>query len=131
MHTTLNHIEEVEDESESKEDTTVDIYMDNRSTVYMFTTFKDTKNARHIRRIFHFVKQGVQDEWHTLVWISNQSMVADGMTKVLAKKDLLHKIQYCTCSPILTKTNKTDLQEGFFALDFIPYWGRLSPPPIS
>jgi hypothetical protein len=60
-----NHIEEVEDES--KEDKPVDIYMDNRSAVDTSITFKNTKNARHIRRIFHVMKQGIQYEWHTLV----------------------------------------------------------------
>jgi hypothetical protein len=72
--------------------------MDNISAVDMSINFKDTKNARHTMRRFHVVKQGVQDEWQTLVWISNKSMVADGMTKVLAKKELLHKIQYMLTS---------------------------------
>jgi hypothetical protein len=72
--------------------------MDNRPSVDMHITFKDTKNARHIRCRFHFVKQGVQDDWHTLVWINNQSMVADGMEKVIVNKDLLRKIQYMLTS---------------------------------
>jgi hypothetical protein len=91
MHTTFNHIEEVEDEA--KEDTPVYIYMDNRSAVDMNISFKDTKNARHIRRINHFVKQGVQDEWHTLAWIRNQSMVADRRTFCT---------RFSTCSPSST-----------------------------
>jgi hypothetical protein len=96
MYMTLNHIEEVEDEP--TEDKPVEIYMDNRSEVDTSITFKDTKNARLIRRRFHFVKKCVIDEWHTLVWISNQSMVADGMTSMLAKKGFLHKIQYMLTS---------------------------------
>jgi hypothetical protein len=72
--------------------------MDIRSSVDMSITFKDTKNARHIRRGFHFVKQGVKGEWHTLVQISNQSTVTDGMSKIEAKKDLLHQIQYMPTS---------------------------------
>jgi hypothetical protein len=68
--------------------------MGNSSAVDMIITFKDMKNTRHVRRIFRVVKQCVQYEWPTLVMISNQSMVADGMAKCLAKKDLLHKIQY-------------------------------------
>jgi hypothetical protein len=54
MNMTLNHVEEVEDES--KEDKQVDICMDNISSVDMSITFKDIKNARHTRRRFHFVK---------------------------------------------------------------------------
>jgi hypothetical protein len=109
IHTTMNHIEEVEDESkednpiyhieevedESKEDNPNDIYMENISAVdksITNITFKDTKNAKHIRCRFHLVKQGVPGAWHTFVWINNQSMVADVMTKLLPKKDILHKI---------------------------------------
>jgi hypothetical protein len=44
------------------------------------------------------MKQGVQYEWHTLVWINNKSMVVGGMVKVLAKKHLLNKIQYMLTS---------------------------------
>jgi hypothetical protein len=71
MHMTLNPIEELEDES--KEAKPADIYMDNRSAVDMSITFKDIDNTMHISRTFYFVKQGVRDEWHTLVWISNKS----------------------------------------------------------
>jgi hypothetical protein len=52
----------------------------------MIITFKDTKNAIHIRCILHFLKQGVQDVKHTHVWIRNQTMVDDDMTKVFPKK---------------------------------------------
>jgi hypothetical protein len=96
IHMSLNHIEEVQDES--KEDKTVDIYMDTRSALDIIIIFKDNKNARHIRRIFIFLNQGIHNEWHTLVWIINQSMVADGMAKMLAKKDLLNKIHYMLTS---------------------------------
>jgi hypothetical protein len=40
------------------------------------------------------VKQGVEDKWHLLDWLSNLSMVTYAMTKVFPKKDLLHKVQY-------------------------------------
>jgi hypothetical protein len=92
VHMTLNRIEDVEDES--KEDKSFDIFMDNKSVIDMIITFKYTTNARHTRHIFHFVKQRIQYEWHTLIQISNQSIFADGMIKVLAKNDPLHKIQY-------------------------------------
>jgi hypothetical protein len=72
----------------------IDIYMNNRPSVDMSITFKDTKNAMYIMYRFYFVKQRVQNAGQPIVWISNQSMVADGMSKVLSKKDLLHKIQY-------------------------------------
>ena len=64
MHMTLNHIEGIQEGS--KEDLPVDILMDNKSAVYMSVSFKDTKNARHIRRRFHFVKQGADVTTKTL-----------------------------------------------------------------
>ena len=57
MHMTLNHIEGIQEGS--KEYIPVHILMDNKSAVYMSVSIKDTKNAHHIHRIFHFVKQGV------------------------------------------------------------------------
>ena len=62
--------------------------MDNKSAVDMSVSFKDTKNAHHIHRRFHFVKQGVEQMWHKLTWISNQFMVADVTTKTLCNKPL-------------------------------------------
>jgi hypothetical protein len=53
----------------------------------MIITFKDAKNTRYIRHTSHFVKQGVRYKFHIVVWISTQSTVADGMTKVLTRKD--------------------------------------------
>ena len=86
MHMTVNHLEGIQEGSE--DDKPVDIFMDNRSAVDMSISFKDTKNARHIRRRFHFVKQGVEQNWHKLIWISNEFMVADVTTKILSKKPL-------------------------------------------
>ena len=60
LHMTLNHVENVKEGS--PEDKHVEIFMDNRSAVDMSVTFKDTKNAHHIRRHFHFVKQGVDQK---------------------------------------------------------------------
>jgi hypothetical protein len=37
------------------------------------------------------MKQRVQDAWHNLVWIRIPSTAPDATTKVLPKKDLLHK----------------------------------------
>jgi hypothetical protein len=111
MHMTLNHIEELEDEF--KEDKPVDIYMDNIPAVDTSITFKDTKNARHIRHIFNFAKQCVYNEWHTLVWIITQYIVTDSIADIfLAKKDLMHKIQYILTS-IVRDYKKTDLEEGW------------------
>ena len=92
MHMTLNHIEGIKEGS--PEDKPIDIFMDNKSAVDMSVTFKDTKNARHICRRFHFVKQGVEQNWHKLVWISNQYMVADVMTKTLQRKALEDQVQW-------------------------------------
>ena len=92
MHMTLNYMENVKDES--AEEKAVNIYLDNCSAVDMSHTFKDAKNARHIRRHFNFVKQGLQENCHKLVWISDEFMLADGMTKVLAKSNLLNIVKY-------------------------------------
>ena len=89
---TLNHIEGIKEGS--PEDLPIDIFMDNRSAVDMSVTFKDTKNARHIRRRFHFVKQGQDTKWHKLTWISNLFMLADVMTKILTRKSLEDQLQW-------------------------------------
>ena len=64
---TLNNIEGIKEGS--KEDLLVEILMDNKSAVDMSISFKDTKNACHIHRGFHFVKLGVEQLWHKLIWI--------------------------------------------------------------
>ena len=92
MHMTLNHIEGVQEGS--KDDLPVDILMDKKSAVDMSVYFKDTKNARHIRRRFHFVKQGVDPSWNKLKWIGNQYMGADVMTNILCKKPLEDQTQW-------------------------------------
>jgi hypothetical protein len=71
--------------------------------------FEPVKKVRHTRRRFNFVKQSVQDEWHTLVLIGNQSMVAGGMAKVLAKNYLLNKIQYLDLYLLCTVPDTTKL----------------------
>ena len=68
--------------------------MDNKLAVDMSETFKDTKNARHIGRRFHFVKQGTEQNWHTLKWISNEFMLADVMTKILQKGALISQLKW-------------------------------------
>ena len=60
----------------------------------MSVSFNDTKNAHHIHRRFHFVKQGVEQLWHKLMWISNQLMVADVTTKNFCKKPLDDQTQW-------------------------------------
>ena len=92
MHMTLNHVEGIEEGS--PDDHPVDIFMDNRSAVDMSLTFTDTKNAHHIRRRFHFVKQGAEQNWHKLTWISNEFMVADVKTKILQKKPLEDQVKW-------------------------------------
>ena len=89
---TLKHIEGVQEGS--KDDLPVHIFMENKSAVDMSLSFKDTKNAGHIHRRFHFVKQGVGQLWHKLRWISNQYMVAAVMTKILCKKPLEDQTQW-------------------------------------
>jgi hypothetical protein len=98
LHMTLNHIEGIQEGS--AQDLPVDIFMDNKSAVDMSVSFKDTKNARHIRRRFHFVKQGSEQNWHKLIWISNQFMVADVTTKILSQKSLESQTQWFMICPV-------------------------------
>ena len=99
MHMTLNNIEGIQEGS--KEDLPVDILMDSKSDVDMSVSFKDTKNAHHIHRRFYFVKQGVEQLWHKLIWISNQYMVADVTTKILCKKPLEYQTQWFMTKDVL------------------------------
>ena len=92
MHMTLNHIEGIQEGS--KKDLLVDILMENKSAVDMSVSFKDTKNAHHIHCRFHFVKQGLEQLWHKLIWISNQYMVADVTTKPLCNKPLEYQTKW-------------------------------------
>ena len=98
LHMTLNHIEGIQEGSD--QDLPVDIFMDNKSAVDMSVSFKDTKNARHIQRRFHFVKQGSEQNWHKLTWISNQFMVADVTTKTLSQKSLESQTQWFMICPV-------------------------------
>ena len=92
MHTSLNHTEGIQEGS--REYFPVDILMDNKSAVDMSISFKDTKNVCHIHHRFHFVKQGVEQIWHKLIWIRNQFLVSEIATKTLCKKPLEYQTQW-------------------------------------
>ena len=91
--------------------------MDNKSAVDMSLTFKDTKNSRHIRRRFHFVKQGTEEKWHSLTWISNEFMLADVMTKILQKAvmvpvEVVHEGKLCRVKCVCFKRGDRQLEQG-------------------
>ena len=107
---TLNHIEGTQEGSE--QDLPVDIFMDNKSAVDMSMSFKDTKNAWHIQRQFHFVIQGSEQNWHKLVWNSNQFMVADVTTKILSQKLLESQAQWFMVCPVPECITMTEVDQG-------------------
>jgi hypothetical protein len=84
---TLNNIEEAEEDI--KEDTPNEICTNTRSAADMCVSLKDNKIARHILRIFNFVKSGVHHGC-----INNQVMAVSATEHILPKKDLLAKVLY-------------------------------------
>ncbi len=63
----------------------IQIVIDNRSSVDMGTSFKDTQRTRHMMRRYHHVREGVESNQHVLVWITNSAQVADMGTKILGR----------------------------------------------
>ena len=57
------------------------VVMDSQAAIWMAAADRDTQRTRHISRRFHFVREGVARQQHSLVWIGTKSMVADILTK--------------------------------------------------
>jgi hypothetical protein len=69
------------DEKKSKKP--IQIFIDNRVAVDMGASFKDTQRTRHVMRRYHYMREGVESNQHTLIWITNNAKVADMGTKIL------------------------------------------------
>jgi hypothetical protein len=51
----------------------------------MGASFKDTQRTRHMMRRFHYVREGVESNQHTLTWIATTAQIADMGTKILGR----------------------------------------------
>jgi hypothetical protein len=74
------------------------LMIDNEATVQIARNGKLTRKKRHIKRRFHYVRQGQQDGTHQLHWIPCESQLADILTKtqVSSKIDLHIDKALCT-----------------------------------
>jgi hypothetical protein len=57
------------------------LMIDNEATVQITKNGRLTRKTRHIKRCFHFVRQGQQDGIHQLHWIPCNSQLANILTK--------------------------------------------------
>jgi hypothetical protein len=51
----------------------------------MGASFKDTQRTRHMMRRYNYVREGVENNQHTLIWITTNAQVADIGTKILGR----------------------------------------------
>ncbi len=63
----------------------IHIFIDNRSAVDMGASFKSTQRTRHMMRRYHYVRVGVENNQHALIWIKTTAQVADKGTKILSR----------------------------------------------
>ena len=57
------------------------IVLDSEAAMAMASSDRDTARTRHIARRYHYVRHGVAQKDHTLVWIKSKDQVADFLTK--------------------------------------------------
>jgi hypothetical protein len=63
----------------------IQILIDNRSTVDMGASFKDTQRTQHMMRRYHYVREGVESNQHALIWIPTNAQVAHVGTKIIGR----------------------------------------------
>ncbi len=51
----------------------------------MGVSFKDMQRTRHMMRRYHHMREGVESNQYTLIWITTTAQVADTGTKILGK----------------------------------------------
>ncbi len=71
--------------NEKKSKKPVQIFIDNRSAVDMGASFKDTQRTRHMMRRYHYVREGVENNQYTLIYITTTAQEADMGTKILGR----------------------------------------------
>ena len=57
------------------------IVLDSEAAMAMANSDKDTARTRHIARRYHYVRHGVAQKDHILVWVKSEDQVADFLTK--------------------------------------------------
>ena len=57
------------------------IVLDSEAALAMASSDRDTARTRHIARRYHYVRHGVAQKDHTLVWVKSEDQVADFLTK--------------------------------------------------
>ena len=57
------------------------IVLDSEAAMAMANSDRDTARTRHIARRYHYVRHGVAQKDHTLVWVKSEDQVADFLTK--------------------------------------------------
>jgi len=55
----------------------------NRSAIDMGANFKDTQRTRHMMSRYHYVREGIENKRHALIWFTNGAQIADKRTKIL------------------------------------------------
>jgi hypothetical protein len=61
----------------------IQIFIFNRIVVDMGASFEDTQRTRYMR--YHYVREGVENNQHSLIWITTNAQVADIGTKILGR----------------------------------------------
>ncbi len=51
----------------------------------MGANFKDTQRTRYMMRRYHYVREGVENNQHSMIWITTNAQVADIGTKILGR----------------------------------------------
>jgi hypothetical protein len=70
---------------EEEQQTKIQILIENRTAVNMDASFKYTQRTRHMMRIYHYVREGVESNQHSLIWIMNMIQLADMGTRILGR----------------------------------------------
>jgi hypothetical protein len=71
------------DEKKSKK--TIQIFIDNRRAVDIVASFKETQRTKQMMRRYYYVREGVENNQHALIWIIITTQVADMGTKILGR----------------------------------------------
>jgi len=104
----LDELEGIKEPSSSP----VPILLDNRSTIDVGASYKDTKHTRHIMRKYHYVREGVDSKKHTLIWIPTEFQLADLGTKVLTAARVQFLLRYMMVKVKDEQEQESSVQEG-------------------
>ena len=57
------------------------VVLDSEAAMAMANSDRDTARTRHIARRFHYVRHGVSQKDHVLIWVKSEDQAADFLTK--------------------------------------------------